>query len=857
MTTIGLICLFLLSVTMSTFPHADAASGSDSWPMFGYDVRHSRYTLSDAPETNHLSWSYQTDDVIHSSPAIDKGKLYVGSDDNYVYCLDAETGSLQWKTNVGGDVWGSSPAVANELVYIGAGSTLTCLDANDGSFQWNYYTGNPIDASPIVNDGKVFISSWSKKIYCLDADPSDGTDEGYDDPPEVDYDFIWVFETGNLIDSSPAVYDKKVYVGSNDNILYCLDALGDDLGSTDIVWSYQVQGDVLSSPAIADGNVYIGSRDNNVYCFYANNGTLRWSYVTNGDITSSPAIAYGNVFIGSDDKRLYCLDAETGLLAWSTPFVANGFIRSSPAVADNKVYVGSSDKTLYCIDASVGTQLWKYTTGGTIDSSPAIYNDGVYVGSSDHSVYCFKDEQELAPPAPDQPLGATTGFTDITYAYSVNPVEDPNGDPVSYNFDWGDGTNSGWITVTSAVHSWTAAGQYEVKVKAQDDSGITSDWSPARTVTIAEQEQPSQLLSLIIINPATVFEGDGFQVTVTDADDNAISNVLITFNGQTMATSTNGQVDLIAPLVNDDTEYFLIASKTGYQDSTSSITVLDQKTPLNGYIAGTVYSSTGLQGAQVCVNIKGYTSICTLTDASGEYLFSLPSGIYLVTVTKQGYTSSSDTITVESDVTSLVNFELTKVTTSNDGSVEEDIIERLLETEISNGNIGGRITITQQEESVSLYNTDLTIDLGEKQQDTITFTVGAAEGTLSEIIAIQLEAQTLSDISNLQVSYDENEIEKISFIELFSIEGSETKAKYTSILAYDGNGEETAYILFYIPHFSEHTITISSVAELVVIGGLTALALYMVICLLGVSFFVYPVFTGLVRRTFRRKTRKP
>jgi outer membrane protein assembly factor BamB len=47
------------------------------------------------------------------------GVVYVGSDDNNVYALNAGTGAFVWKYTTGGAVY-SSPAVANGMVYVGS-----------------------------------------------------------------------------------------------------------------------------------------------------------------------------------------------------------------------------------------------------------------------------------------------------------------------------------------------------------------------------------------------------------------------------------------------------------------------------------------------------------------------------------------------------------------------------------------------------------------------------------------------------------------------------------------------------------------------------------------------------------------
>ena len=71
----------------------------------------------------------------------------------------------------------------------------------------------------------------------------------------------------------------------------------------------------LSSPAVANGVVYIGSDDDNVYALNASTGALLWQYTTGNSVSSSPAVADGVVYVGSNDDNMYALNASTGALA--------------------------------------------------------------------------------------------------------------------------------------------------------------------------------------------------------------------------------------------------------------------------------------------------------------------------------------------------------------------------------------------------------------------------------------------------------------------------------------------------------------------------------------------------------------
>jgi hypothetical protein len=74
---------------------------------------------------------------------------------------------------------------------------------------------------------------------------------------------------------------------------------------------------------------------------------------------------------------------------------------------------------------------------------------------------------------------------------------DPEGDNVSYQWDWGDGNISEWYgpydfgQQTTATHEWAENGTYEIKVHAQDWSGKQSGWSKAYNVSITPQVELS------------------------------------------------------------------------------------------------------------------------------------------------------------------------------------------------------------------------------------------------------------------------------------------------------------------------------------------------------------------------------
>ncbi len=175
----------------------------------------------------------------------------------------------------------------------------------------------------------------------------------------------WTFTTGAAIQSSVAVANGTVYVGSRDGKLYAIDeATGTQR------WAYQTGSWVESSPTVADGIVYFGSNDGNFYAVSADDGQLLWAYSTTYPVTSSAAVAGGRVIFGSDSYFVYALDAKTGKRLWQ--FDAKAPVAASPVVANGLVYVGTGSEWVYTLNATNGKPRLHFRASQSTYGAPAI-----------------------------------------------------------------------------------------------------------------------------------------------------------------------------------------------------------------------------------------------------------------------------------------------------------------------------------------------------------------------------------------------------------------------------------------------------------------------------------------------------
>jgi outer membrane protein assembly factor BamB len=138
----------------------------------------------------------------------------------------------------------------------------------------------------------------------------------------------------------------------------------------------------------------------------------------------------------------------------------------------------------------------------------------------------FGGNRKPVPPA--TPDGPSQGFIHFFYRFRTTTT-DPEGDSVSYMFDWGDGDTSDWSRfmpggdTVEKIHAWTAGGTYPVKVKARDVFDNVSDWSPSRQMdvsdnrppyTAAEPDGPTDTVPAAVTFTSYASDPDGEQVSI-------------------------------------------------------------------------------------------------------------------------------------------------------------------------------------------------------------------------------------------------------------------------------------------------------------------------------------------------------
>lgn len=99
------------------------------------------------------------------------------------------------------------------------------------------------------------------------------------------------------------------------------------------------------------------------------------------------------------------------------------------------------------------------------------------------------------PTTPIRPAGSTSGKLGDSYTYRTMAT-DLNGHKIRYGWDWnGDNIVDEWTTYfdseveIQSEHIWTEKGEFQIRVKAEDEEGLQSEWSDPLVIIMTKNKE--------------------------------------------------------------------------------------------------------------------------------------------------------------------------------------------------------------------------------------------------------------------------------------------------------------------------------------------------------------------------------
>lgn len=233
---------------------------------------HNLYALN--TKKGDLQWKFETQDKIRASPQIVNEKIYVPSFDGYLYVINRKDGKFLEKFKTEGvDYYGkifgwdrtsltSKPATIDSLMVFGSrDGGLYCINTMTNKQKWRFSYGSSwVGSSPVIADSIVYVG-WSDKLVFSAINLLTGRE-------------IWNYDCQAYVYSTP-VYDKKnIYVGAFNGKVYSFNK-----ASGKLIWEIQTGAPILSSPLLDKGHIYIGNDDGYLIAIESGKEVLKAVYL--------------------------------------------------------------------------------------------------------------------------------------------------------------------------------------------------------------------------------------------------------------------------------------------------------------------------------------------------------------------------------------------------------------------------------------------------------------------------------------------------------------------------------------------------------------------------------------------------
>ncbi|MGP3971753.1 PQQ-dependent sugar dehydrogenase [Streptomyces sp. 6N223] len=227
-----------------------------------------------------------------------------------------------------------------------------------------------------------------------------------------------------------------------------------------------------------------------------------------------------------------------------------------------------------------GTQLMDAAFGPDGALYVLDYGTGWYAGDQNSALYRIENVSGGLSPIAEASADPTSGVAPLEVAFSAEGSTDPDGDALTYAWDFGDGGSS---TEANPTHTYTENGEYTATLTVTDATGLTATADAHITVGNTAPEVTIELPA----DGQIVDFGDAvpYEITVTDPEDGEIDCSKVTLNfivghdshghPQTSATGCSGTLQTHADGEHDPNANIFGVLDAEYTDA-GGLTTHDQ-----------------------------------------------------------------------------------------------------------------------------------------------------------------------------------------------------------------------------------------------------------------------------------------
>ena len=242
-------------------------------------------------------WRFEVNGRIAAAPTVADDTVLVGEylGGSIFHALDAATGAIKWQADIGG-VW-ASPTAVDGRVYVGTTEgDIKCLDLATGQELWSWATGGGVYPAPAVDEEAIYFGSWDGYYYALERQT--GVVRWAFAPPGITY------HIGGRPDSPAPVLSHGMMIAPITGGRY----VAVDVKTGREVWRWFPPTGICNvTAAVHDGVVYLGTFSETyvqpsgatLFGLDVTTGEQLWTLPSLGGLTSPVFTGAGLMVVGS------------------------------------------------------------------------------------------------------------------------------------------------------------------------------------------------------------------------------------------------------------------------------------------------------------------------------------------------------------------------------------------------------------------------------------------------------------------------------------------------------------------------------------------------------------------------------